>query len=52
MTAGMNRSDVSARGDDDASASAGDGANSSEEMGDKGGDVAALIESKLGLGDA
>ena len=52
MTAGMNRSDVATRQDDDAGANAGDNANAQDDNGDQAGDVASLIESKLGLGDA
>ena len=48
MTAGMNRSDVAGRQEDDLSANAGDNANAQDESGD----VASIIESKLGLGDA
>ena len=51
MTAGMNRSDVAGRQEDDLSANAGDNANAQDESGDNAGDVASIIESKLGLGD-
>lgn len=50
MTAGMNRSDVAGRQEDDLSANAGDNATVTDDQGDSG-DVASLIESKLGLGD-
>ena len=50
MTAGMNRSDMNDRQDDDLSANAGDNANAQDDE-DQGGDVASLIESKLGLGE-
>jgi len=49
MTAGMNRSNVESRQEDDAGANAGDNANAQEDSGDQGGDVASLIESKLGI---
>lgn len=49
MTAGMNRSDVASRQEDDTSANAGDNANAQDESGDQAGDVASLIESKLGI---
>ena len=51
MTAGMNRSDVAGRQEDDLSANAGDNANAQDESGDKAGDVASIIEAKLGLGE-
>ena len=51
MTAGMNRSDVASRQDDDAGANAGDNANAQDDNGDQAGDVASLIESKLGIGE-
>lgn len=51
MTAGMNRSDVTNRQDDDANANAGDNANAQDDNGDQAGDVASLIETKLGLGE-
>ena len=51
MTAGMNRSDVAGRQEDDLSADAGDNANAQDESGDNAGDVASIIESKLGLGE-
>lgn len=51
MTAGMNRSDVASRQDDDNSANAGDNANAQDDNGDQAGDVASIIEAKLGLGD-
>ena len=49
MAAGMNRSDVSRRQQDDASATAGDNATVSDDT-DVASDVVSLIESKLGLG--
>lgn len=52
MTAGMNRSDVATRQDDDAGANAGDNANADDSNeGAQAIDVASLIEAKLGLGD-
>lgn len=48
MTAGMNRKDTSNRQDDDKQANAGDGANSKDDT-DQAGDVASIIESKLGI---
>ena len=50
MAAGMNRADTASRQDDDANADAGDNANAGDDT-DAGEDVAALIESKLGLGE-
>jgi len=49
MTFGMNRSDVDARDKDNLEANAGDAANTGSDD-DKGGDVAGLIEARLGLG--
>jgi ClpP class serine protease len=49
MTAGMNRSDVNGRQEDDAGANAGDNANGSDEA-EPGADVASIIEGKLGIG--
>jgi ClpP class serine protease len=48
MTAGMNRSDVSARQDDDVDASAGDNVNASDAP-ESGQDVASLVEARLGM---
>ena len=50
MTAGMNRSDVTARQDDDASADAGDNAGASDDQGDSADAVASMVETKLGMG--
>ena len=50
MAAGMNRADTASRQDDDANADAGDNANAGDDT-DAGEDVAALIESRLGLGE-
>ena len=51
MTAGMNRSDVDARQGEDVNANAGDNANQDDSNdGAQADDVAALIESRLGLG--
>lgn len=49
MTAGMNRSDVAARQDDDAGADAGDNAGASDDQGDAADAVASMVESKLGM---
>lgn len=49
MAAGMNRKDTANRQDDDDNASAGDNASASDDNGDKAADVAALVESKLGI---
>ena len=51
MTAGMNRSDMTSRQEDDISANAGDNATAQDDNGDQGGDVAALVENALGLGE-
>jgi len=51
MTAGMNRSDVSARQSDDESANAGDNATAPEVAASQADDVASLVESRLGLGE-
>lgn len=48
MTAGMNRSDVARRQEDDASADAGDNANASDTQ-DAGDEVARLVEARLGV---
>ena len=50
MAAGMNRSDVSRRQEEDASANAGDGANAQVDVKDAGDAVADLIEARLGMG--
>ncbi len=50
MTAGMNRSDVSARQADDAGANAGDNATAQDDAGDQASSVADIVEAKLGLG--
>lgn len=50
LTAGMNRSDVGDRQDDEAGANAGDNASSSDDQGDAGDAVASAVEAKLGLG--
>lgn len=51
LTAGMNRSDVASRQDDDAGANAGDNANISDDQGDSGDAVASMVEGRLGLGE-
>lgn len=51
LTAGMNRSDVATRQDDDAGANAGDNATVTDDQGDSGDAVASMIESRLGLGE-
>lgn len=51
MTAGINRSDVSNRQDDDAGAGAGDNANAQDDNGNQADDVLSIVESKLGLGE-
>lgn len=51
LTAGMNRSDVSDRQDDEAGANAGDNASASDDQGDAGDAVASAVEAKLGLGE-
>lgn len=50
MTAGMNRSDIVKRQDDDASADAGDNAEASNDQGNSIDTVASMVESKLGMG--
>jgi ClpP class serine protease len=50
MTAGMNRNDVLQRQGEDASATAGDNANTQENGTDQGEDVVSMIEAKLGIG--
>ena len=49
MVAGMNRSDMSKRNEDDLNANAGDGANADDKDKDLPSDVASLIEAKLGM---
>jgi len=49
MTAGMNRGDIEARQREDLDANAGDNATEADND-DKGGDVATLIEARLGIG--
>jgi hypothetical protein len=49
MAAGMNRTDVSDRQDDDAGADAGDNANLGDDQGDAGDTVASLVEQRLGV---
>lgn len=49
MAAGMNRSDVNNRQDDDDQASGADGAQASDSQGDAGDSVASLVEAKLGM---
>ncbi len=49
MMSAANRSDVASRQEDDAEASAGDNANAQDDNGDQAGDVASLIETKLGI---
>jgi ClpP class serine protease len=51
LTAGMNRSDVGDRQDDEAGANAGDNASASNDQGDAGDAVASAVEAKLGLGE-
>lgn len=51
LTAGMNRSDVGDRQDDEAGADAGDNASASDDQGDAGDAVASAVEAKLGLGE-
>lgn len=51
MMAATNRSDIQNRQDDDAEASAGDGATAEEDAADPGGDVLSIIETKLGLSE-
>lgn len=51
LTAGMNRSDVGDRQDDEADANAGDNASASDDQGDAGDAVASAVEAKLGLGE-
>ncbi len=50
LTAGMNRSDVATRQDDDAGANAGDNATVTDDQGDSGDAVASMVEGRLGLG--
>lgn len=51
MTAGMNRADITARGEDDRSADAGDTASDSIDVKTEASTVADLLEAKMGLGD-
>lgn len=49
LTAGMNRSDVSTRQEEDAAASAADNASASEDGADASDNVASLVEARLGV---
>jgi ClpP class serine protease len=49
LTAGMNRSDVSTRQEEDAAASAADNANASDNGADASDNVASLVEARLGV---
>lgn len=50
ISAGMNRSDVTSRQDDDAGADAGDNASASEDQGDAAEAVVSMVEANLGIG--
>lgn len=49
LTAGMNRSDVSTRQEEDAAASAADNASASDDGADASDNVASLVEARLGV---